>query len=141
MTDHGEPSHDEIQESWAEAFEAARDPEGAKARRRDEELQIALTRRMIRAEEAERARIKAEAAAAVLSAKGEGTLLAVIAALANALADAKPELKKRNGALLVGYSRPTGTVGIVGLLKAGNYSALSSSTLEERIGAALKDNA
>lgn len=88
-------------------------------------------------------RIKAEAQADVaraLTAKAEAGYLAVIAALAYALADCRPKLRK-DGRPFVGYSKDTGDAGIVGYLKQNNYTERSSTDLEKKISAALKQAA
>ena len=46
---------------------------------------------------------------------------------------------KTNGVPLVGYSKDSGDSGIVGHLRKGNFTKVSSTTLQDYISRALKD--
>ncbi len=72
--------------------------------------------------------------------RAQTTYLNIIAALANALADAHPgTMKKSNGNVLVGTSKDTGDSGVVGHLVGKGYAVgVKRSALETHIGKAIK---
>jgi hypothetical protein len=78
-------------------------------------------------------------AAPALSRRAEAGYLAVIAALAHALADCRPELRK-DGRPFPGYSKDTGDAGIVGYLKQNNYTERSPSDLQKKISDASRNS-
>lgn len=68
----------------------------------------------------------------------EDGYLDLIAALARALSDAVPALKKDDGKPFVGYARETGNRGIVGYLRDHGYSKRSDRDLSQKLSAAMK---
>ena len=74
-----------------------------------------------------------------LNPRRESTLLKIIGALAYELAEKEPELLDDVGNPFVGYAKPTGEKGIVGLLFQSNRSGLSGSALQTDISAGVKE--
>jgi hypothetical protein len=68
----------------------------------------------------------------------ESTLLKIIGALAYELAEREPKLLDDSGNPFVGYAKPTGERGLVGLLFKSNRSGLSGSALQTDISAGVK---
>ena len=74
-----------------------------------------------------------------LNPRRESTLLKIIGALAYELAAREPGLLDDSGNPFVGYSKPTGERGLVGLLFQSNRSGLSGSALQTDISAGVKE--
>jgi len=73
-----------------------------------------------------------------LKPRRESTLLKIIGALAYELAEREPGLVNKEGIPIVGYAKPTGERGLVGLLFKSNRSGLSGSALQTDISAGVK---
>lgn len=72
--------------------------------------------------------------------RGPGALYGIIRALAAALAETDPKrFKNGDGTIKTGCAKAATVSGIVGHLKEGGFSALSSTTLEDHIRRALRE--
>lgn len=72
--------------------------------------------------------------------RGPGALYGIIRALAAALAETDPKrFKNGDGTIKTGCAKAATVSGIVGHLKDGGFSALSSTTLEDHIRRALRE--